>query len=92
MHNSWFQILNELGWPGLIPMGLLIVSTLSVVFYANANGIGFGLVATVVAGSMIHLTESVMLGIGQPYPYIFWAAVLAAVVNRNGESPVDSTR
>lgn len=91
MHNSWFQILNELGWPGLIPIGLLIVATVSVAFCADVNGLGFGLVATVLAGSMIHLTESVMLGIGQPYPYIFWAAVLAASVNRNIEPIVEST-
>lgn len=80
MHNSWFQIFNELGWLGLIPMTLLACAILRVAFIAKTDGIGFGLVATVVAGSMIHFTESVMLGIGQPYPYVYWAAVTAATV------------
>ncbi|WP_236163566.1 O-antigen ligase family protein [Corynebacterium ammoniagenes] len=81
MHNSWFQIFNELGWVGFIPISLLIYATIRVALQADASGFGFGLVATILTGSMIHITESVMFGIGQPYPYIFWAAVLGATMS-----------
>lgn len=81
VHNSYVQIVYELGWIALPLAILLIVGLVWVVFAANVRGMGGGLVAVAVAGSLIHWTESAVFGVGQPYPYLFWFAVFAALVN-----------
>lgn len=79
MHNSWFQAFNELGWIGLPAIAFLAFATLRAAVMADPRGLGLGMVAATVAGSLTHFTESAMFGIGGPYPYLFWFAVLASV-------------
>lgn len=81
IHNSYLQIIFELGWIGLLPSMLSIAILVTVAVWANADKVGTGLVATVVTGTVIQITESAIFGIGQPYPYLFWFAVLAAIAN-----------
>lgn len=79
-HNSWLQMLNELGWLGVVPILMLLVALIWITLTARVEGIGTGFVALSATGFLIHFTESVAFGVGQPYPYLFWFGVLAAAV------------
>lgn len=81
VHNSYLNLLFELGWLGIIPAVLVTCIFIVIAIRARINGIGSGLVIATVAGALIHLTESTIFGLGQPYPYLFWVAVLAAIVH-----------
>lgn len=81
VHNSYLQIVFELGWIGVLPAVFALFVFVGVAIWANTHGLGIGLVAAVVTGAIIQFTESSIFGVGQPYPYLFWFAVLAAVVN-----------
>ncbi|WP_161623926.1 O-antigen ligase family protein [Paeniglutamicibacter gangotriensis] len=78
-HNSYVQMLFELGWLA-VPLALFFVGLLiAVAFRTPVRGLDVGLTATAVVGSLIHLSESAIFGFGQPYPYMFWIAVVGAV-------------
>lgn len=89
IHNSYLQMVFELGWFGVVPAILTMSVFLIVALRAKATGLGAGMVAATVTGSLIHFTESSMFGVGQPYPYIFWLAVLAAIVGTGSETKPD---
>ena len=95
VHNSYLEWLLGLGLVGFLPMFILIGACLMAASRGRLDGLGSGLVATVVAGLSIHFTESSMLGTGQPYPYLFWLAVTGALLNSSlghGSRPTTSTR
>lgn len=89
IHNSYLQLMFELGWAGTIPALLSAILMITVALRVPLSGISGGLAAVAVAGSLIHLTESAIFGIGQPYPYLFWFAIMAALVNMRSEPPYE---
>ncbi|WP_298043380.1 O-antigen ligase [uncultured Citricoccus sp.] len=92
VHNSYLQMLYELGWAGLLPVVLVSGLLLVVIIKAPAKDFAAGLTATIVAGVAIQFTESAIFGVGQPYPYLFWFAVLAAVLSIKPKSKDDQEK
>lgn len=78
VHNSYLQWLLEFGLLGA-PVLLTLMSLLLVVAVR-----GGAYAPAVVTGFVIQAGESAMFGTGQPYPYIFWFAVLAACIRADG--------
>ncbi|MEU6204053.1 O-antigen ligase family protein [Micromonospora musae] len=87
VHNSYLQWVLELGLAGAAVLLLLGLACLVVVFRGNLHGVGSGLVWLVVTGLLVQLTESAMFGTGQPYPYLFWLAVAAALAHTGHVRP-----
>lgn len=79
IHNSYLQIIFELGWIALIPLALINVLLIGTLVKVRPSGLNFGLVALTLAGAVIQFTESAIFGIGQPYPYLFWFGLIAAL-------------
>jgi len=78
VHNSYLQYLLELGWLGILPLTILVVTVLALAYTAPRTGFGSGLAGLMVAGLVVKVAESVMFGMGSAYPYLFWFAVAAA--------------
>lgn len=79
VHNSYLQLVFELGVAGIIPVLLIVILLIKVgMMRHHGAAIGFGAVALM--GLIIQITESPIFGLGQPYPYIFWFAVVAATI------------
>jgi O-antigen ligase len=85
-HNSYLQFLLELGLIGVLFLVPALLSVARAMFRERPKGFGVGLIAAIVAGLAIQVTESAMFGTGQAYPYIFWLVVLAALI-RSEPSP-----
>ncbi|MET8258882.1 O-antigen ligase family protein [Micromonospora sp. NPDC005205] len=81
VHNSYLQLLLELGLAAVIPLLLLLLAAGRVVLRAPVRRAGAGLVWLVVTGLLIQVTESAMFGTGQTYPYVFWTVVAAALLH-----------
>lgn len=79
VHNSYLQLVFELGVAGIIPV-LLIVILLTKVGMMRHHGVAVGFGAVALTGLIIQITESPIFGLGQPYPYLFWFAVVAATI------------
>lgn len=79
VHNSYLQLVFELGVAGIIPV-LLIVILLTKVGMMRHHGVAIGFGAVALTGLIIQITESPIFGLGQPYPYLFWIAVVAGTV------------
>lgn len=79
VHNSYLQMIFELGLIGIIPVAL-ILGLLVRVSTMKQTGLGIGLGAVALTGTLVQITESAIFGLGQPYPYLFWLAVIAATV------------
>lgn len=90
IHNAYLQLVFELGWAGILSALLALILFAVVAFKADTSGLGIGLVAVVVTGALIHLGESAMFGTGQPYPYLFWFAALAAAMGTREQNPGES--
>lgn len=88
VHNSYLQVIYELGWLGVIPVALVAMSLIRVSFMRSDSGIAAGLIAMVLSGTVIQFTESAIFGVGQPYPYVFWFAVLACILLKSGDDKV----
>lgn len=80
VHNSYLQLIYELGWMGAVPVAMIVIALIGVVFRPSVSGLSAGLVAATMAGMLIQFTESAIFGMGQPYPYLFWFAVVAATM------------
>jgi O-antigen ligase len=78
-HNSYLQWLLELGLIGAVPLAALLAACAWALLRGELRGIGAGLVWVVFAGLLLQVTESVMFGTGQPYPFVFWLAVAGAL-------------
>lgn len=89
VHNSYIQWLLELGLLGLLPLAAVLGACAVVVLKGRLDQLGVGLVAAVVAGLLVNVTESAMFGTGQVYPYLFWLAVAGALVDRQRTSAGD---
>lgn len=79
IHNSYLQIIYELGWAGIIPAALIVLALFRVIL-TRGSGLTVGLTAVTLVGTIIQFTESAIFGVGQPYPYLFWFAVVAVAV------------
>ena len=79
IHNSYLQLVFELGVAGVIPV-LMIVILLTKVGMMRHHGLAIGFGAVALTGLIVQITESPIFGLGQPYPYLFWIAVVAGTV------------
>ncbi|MEU5550450.1 MULTISPECIES: O-antigen ligase [unclassified Micromonospora] len=86
VHNSYLQLLLELGLTAVVPLVALLLAAGRGALRAPVRGANSGLVWLVVSGVMVQLTESAIFGTGQPYPYVFWLAV-AALLHRPTADP-----
>lgn len=91
-HNSFIHTAVE---GGIIPVLLLVAIYLVImVFLATqpATRLNSGIQAAIVLGIVIQFMESGVFGVGQPFPYLFWFSVGAALAlsvpdpNREAES------
>ncbi|WDZ87857.1 O-antigen ligase family protein [Micromonospora cathayae] len=80
VHNSYLQMLLELGLAGAVPLLVLVLAALRVVLRAPMSRVNPGLVWLVLTGLLIQITESAIFGTGQPYPYVFWPTVAAVLL------------
>lgn len=92
VHNSYFQFVLELGWAGIVPLAILLVVVATVLLRSSVTGLGAGLVATVMTGIALQITESVIFGVGSPYPWMYWLIVVAAAANIEPEAAAKQTR
>ncbi|MEG3633593.1 O-antigen ligase family protein [Micromonospora palythoicola] len=81
VHNSYLQLLLELGLTAVVPLVLLLLVAGRVLLRAPLRRANSGLVWLVGTGLLIQLTESAMFGTGQTYPYVFWFAVGAVLLH-----------
>lgn len=80
VHNSYLQLVYELGWAGVIPAVLILLLMARVATLPVKTGLDAGLASAVVSGAIIQFAESAIFGVGQPFPYFFWFAVFACIV------------
>ena len=86
-HNSFLQQLLELGLLGIAALSLVLLAVAGGWWKERAGGLGLGLLAATLGGLLIMLTESVMFGTGQPFPWLFWViatALLARTEQQGG--------
>lgn len=91
VHNSYLQVIYELGWLGVIPVVFVAAILIRVSFMRADSGIAAGLIAMALSGTLIQFTESAIFGVGQPYPYVFWFAVLACILLKSGDKKVEQS-
>ncbi|WFE34828.1 O-antigen ligase family protein [Micromonospora sp. WMMD975] len=91
VHNSYLQLLLELGLAAVVPLALLLLAVGRVALRAPVRGADSGLVWLVVTGLLIQITESAIFGTGQTYPYVFWL-VTAGVLRHLPGHRVDVDR
>lgn len=77
-HSTYFQMLLELGLLGLGPFLVLLAALLSVVLRGRVDGGNWSLIAGVIAGLVIAVTESALVGFGQSFCWMFWLTAAAA--------------
>jgi exopolysaccharide production protein ExoQ len=93
VHNSYLQVLLELGLLGLLVLLVTIVGVFVPVLFRAARGHpGSPFVGVVVTGLAVQITESAMFGTGQPYPWVFWLAVCAAALAVPDRQSVQESR
>ncbi|ROO60754.1 O-antigen ligase [Micromonospora sp. Llam0] len=81
VHNSYLQMMLELGLVAAVPLLLTVLAAGWAAVRAPVNGANSGLVWLIVTGLLIQVTESAMFGTGQTYPYVFWLAVVAVLLH-----------
>ncbi|MFV2021936.1 O-antigen ligase family protein [Micromonospora sp. LOL_023] len=81
VHNSYLQLLLELGLAAAVPLVLLLLAAANAALRAPVRQANSGLVWLIVTGLLIQVTESAMFGTGQTYPYVFWLAVAAVLLH-----------
>ncbi|WP_326553287.1 O-antigen ligase family protein [Micromonospora sp. NBC_01813] len=81
VHNSYLQLLLELGLAAAVPLVLLLLAAGKAALRAPVSRANSGLVWLIVTGLLIQLTESAIFGTGQTYPYVFWLAVAAVLLH-----------
>ncbi|MBO4163436.1 O-antigen ligase family protein [Micromonospora antibiotica] len=89
VHNSYLQLLLELGLAAVAPLALLLLAVGRVALRAPVRRADSGLVWLVVTGVLIQITESAIFGTGQTYPYVFWlvaAGVLRHLPDRRADA------
>ncbi|SCG49903.1 O-antigen ligase family protein [Micromonospora rifamycinica] len=81
VHNSYLQLLLELGLAAVAPLALLLLAVGRVALRAPVRRADSGLVWLVVTGLLIQVTESAIFGTGQTYPYVFWFVVAGVLLH-----------
>ncbi|MFI9640572.1 O-antigen ligase family protein [Micromonospora sp. NPDC051925] len=81
VHNSYLQLLLELGLAVVPTLLLLLLAVGRVVLRAPVRRANSGLVWLVVTGLLIQITESAIFGTGQAYPYVFWSVVAGVLLH-----------
>lgn len=79
VHNSYLQFILELGVIGILPIAYLSMALILITVRGKMRGLEAGLVGAATAGFIVQITESVIFGSGQAYPYVFWFAVAGAL-------------
>lgn len=85
VHNSYLQLLLELGLLGAAGMLVLLAVVVGAAARRPLTGMSAGLVALAVAGLAIQVTESAAFGTGQLYPYVYWPCVIALLLGQRRE-------
>jgi exopolysaccharide production protein ExoQ len=80
VHNSYLQLLLELGVVGAALLVVLLVLVLAAILRSRMSGVNTGVIGVLVAGLAIHMTESAIFGTGQVYPFVYWLAAAAALM------------
>lgn len=84
-HNSYIQVLLEVGVLGFVPFAAMLLTLIRTVSKVEPTGIGIGYIAVVIVGLMAALTESYLFGIGQAACWVFWL-IAAAAASATGSS------
>ena len=95
IHNSYLQVAFEISWVGFGVMVLALAGVVVMILRQKPVGVEIGLSGAVVAGLIIHFSESAIFGTGQPYPWVYWFAVaglMASMTRHQPEWPVRSSR
>lgn len=79
VHNSYLQVILELGVMGIVPLLYLVFALGLVALRGRITGLESGFVGIITAGLIIQFTESAIFGTGQAYPYVFWFALAGAL-------------
>jgi exopolysaccharide production protein ExoQ len=87
-HNSYLQIILELGVVGAVLAALLVTLLIGVVRRCPVVGLGGGLIGTVVAGLCAGLTESALWGSGAAFCWAFWLSGAAASCWASASAPL----
>lgn len=82
VHNSYLQWFMETGLVGALPMVALIAVTVWLILSPRTR-LGAGMAAVALAGLVMQVTESMIFGVGQVHPWVYWLAVLAIAVSRD---------
>lgn len=81
VHNSYLQLLLELGVAGAVVLAFLLLMILMGIFRSPLVGANVGAVGVLVAGLVVHMTESAIFGTGQIYPFVYWLAAAAVLLH-----------
>lgn len=79
-HNSYLQVLLELGIVGFAFFVCALLSIAATCLKSSVKGLNGGLVAALVTGLLIQVSESAVFGTGSLFPWLFWP--VAAVASR----------
>lgn len=85
-HNSYLQVLVELGYLGMIPLAGLILAMGWALLRHRFVGIRAGLASLVIAGLISGLTESALFGLGSAISWTFWLGAAALTVTATSPS------
>lgn len=100
VHNSYLQMLLEMGVIGSIPLLVVLVILVSALFRLSMSGMVTGTAMLVVIGLIMSLSESALFGVGHVISWLVWLAAGATVTQssckarnvRIGESIGSRTR
>jgi O-antigen ligase len=88
-HNSYLQVLLELGVFGALTFALMCIAVITSIMRGLPQGMSLGLAALCITGLMVGVTESALMGVGQPICWVFWlTAAATASVSRRMDPPV----
>ncbi len=79
-HNSYLQLLLELGLLGAVVMMVIFALVIVAAVRSPLVGANIGAVGVLVVGLAVHMTESAAFGTGQVYPFVYWPALAAALL------------
>lgn len=72
VHNSYLQWVLESGWMGAIPLTVLLCVLVLMVIASGWHRRAVVLATVILAGLLIQATESMIFGMGQVYPWLYW--------------------
>lgn len=78
VHNSYLQWVMETGFVGILPLAALLGLVVARLFSRTRTLLSVGLGAVIVSGLILQTTESMMFGMGQVHPWMYWLVAVAA--------------